>query len=149
MGLITTAASKTTTQRVRASWSTPTNGFTTGNGNLAKPMGSENILQKTALVNYFCWLKKVYEGNWVNDQKSGIGKLIYVNGTVYEGEFFESKKSGFGKFTWPDRSHYEGSWIQDRIEGYGKYVYADGRIFKGKWVENNMMGYGELTWPNE
>ncbi len=32
-----------------------------------------------------------YTGNYVNGQKSGIGKMVYPNGDVYEGQWSEDK----------------------------------------------------------
>ena len=35
--------------------------------------------------------KARYAGNYVNGQKSGVGKMVYPNGDVYEGEWVENK----------------------------------------------------------
>ena len=40
----------------------------------------------------------VYDGEWINDQKSGYGKFIFANGNQYTGEFLNSKKHGKGVF---------------------------------------------------
>ena len=35
---------------------------------------------------------------------------MYANGNVYEGEFVDGQKSGFGKFIWNNGKCYEGLW---------------------------------------
>jgi hypothetical protein len=37
-----------------------------------------------------------YEGAWVEDRRSGKGKLTLQSGEVYEGDFVENKKNGDG-----------------------------------------------------
>ena len=41
----------------------------------------------------------VYEGAWETDRKSGQGRLVYSEtGNVYVGEFVDGKRSGRGRF---------------------------------------------------
>ncbi len=40
-----------------------------------------------------------YEGAWVDDKRSGKGKLTLLSGEVYEGDFVENKKNGDGYVT--------------------------------------------------
>lgn len=39
--------------------------------------------------------KAKYEGNYVNGQKSGIGKMTFPNGDIYEGEWADDKVMQF------------------------------------------------------
>ena len=39
-----------------------------------------------------------YEGEWMNNQPNGHGKLILKNGSFYIGEFNEGKKNGKMEF---------------------------------------------------
>ena len=38
----------------------------------------------------------------------GKGIFTWLDGRRYEGEYIEDKKSGFGIFLWPDGRKYEG-----------------------------------------
>ena len=41
----------------------------------------------------------IYEGEFKNGRKEGIGKHITNQGWIYEGEWKKGKKNGNGKFT--------------------------------------------------
>ena len=51
--------------------------------------------------------------SFLNDQRSGHGLLILVNGDRYDGEFRDDKKNGPGVYTWPDGRRYDGEWRDD------------------------------------
>lgn len=38
----------------------------------------------------------VYDTNWEDDKKNGLGFILFKNGDVYKGEFREDKREGFG-----------------------------------------------------
>lgn len=38
----------------------------------------------------------VYEGDWIDDHRTGWGKVTYENGDVYEGEWMKDKRHGLG-----------------------------------------------------
>lgn len=40
--------------------------------------------------------KKIYEGQWKNDQMEGEGRFDFMNGKVYKGSFKQGKLEGFG-----------------------------------------------------
>ena len=40
----------------------------------------------------------VYEGGFINDKFSGIGKITYKSGSWHEGSFKNGKKNGLGKY---------------------------------------------------
>ena len=40
----------------------------------------------------------------------GKGTFKWLDGRYYEGEYLDDKKSGFGTFGWPDGRMYEGQW---------------------------------------
>jgi hypothetical protein len=40
----------------------------------------------------------------------GHGKETLDTGAVYEGEFYNDKKQGLGKIKWPNGDYYEGKW---------------------------------------
>ena len=60
------------------------------------------------------WVK--YEGQFVDDNKCGRGKLVLSNNEVFEGEF-----------------------NNDSIEGEGVFVTEAKRVVRGEWRENRMV----------
>jgi hypothetical protein len=51
---------------------------------------------------------QVYEGQWVNGKKQGVGKYTFSNGELYDGDYFNNRKHGYGKYTFKNGSSYEG-----------------------------------------
>ena len=40
--------------------------------------------------------KDIYEGDWLNDYRDGIGKLYFSNGDMYQGQWKNNLKDGLG-----------------------------------------------------
>ncbi|CAM6128771.1 unnamed protein product [Calypogeia fissa] len=56
----------------------------------------------------------VYNGEWANDKRNGIGTLTMVNGNVYIGHWVDDMKEGLGVFYYKEKeSKYEGVWKKD------------------------------------
>ena len=66
--------------------------------------------------------KKIYEGSFVNGEKSGNGVLNLSNGDKYEGEFKNNK-----------------------YNGKGVYYFKGGKSWSGNFKEGSFDGEGELT----
>jgi hypothetical protein len=60
------------------------------------------------------WIR--YEGNFVDDNKDGKGKLFLSNGEVFEG-YFKS----------------------DLVTGEGTFYKTDGKIIRGLWKDNQLV----------
>lgn len=61
---------------------------------------------------------KSYQGNFVNNEKSGNGVEVYTNNDIYIGEFKNNKKNGFGKLCSNNGIvKYSGNWSDDKIIG--------------------------------
>lgn len=88
--------------------------------------------------------KSKYEGNYINGQKSGIGKMTYPNGDVYEGEWNEDKMHGDGTYVYKKTGDiYSGSWVNGKKQGYGRYEFeADRSMMVGNW-ENGQFKTGK------
>jgi len=65
------------------------------------------------------------EGEWKEDQMSGVGTFHYASGAVYQvyvrllcliskGEWLDNKYNGKGKYTFPDGSFYQGDWLDNK-----------------------------------
>lgn len=64
----------------------------------------------------------IYEGNYANHKKEGMGVMKYPDGSVYEGEFHEGRRHGHGKYTYPNGDTYEGEWNQGKKHGKGVFT---------------------------
>lgn len=42
---------------------------------------------------------------------NGEGKLLWTTGKCYDGDWVEDKKSGYGIYTWEDGQVYDGNWL--------------------------------------
>lgn len=85
-----------------------------------------------------------YEGEWAYNKRNGTGRET-AQGVIYDGNFLNDTKTGRGKFQWVDGSWFEGDLLNGEIEGEGEYHWSDGKWYKGQWKEGKMHGNGELT----
>lgn len=88
----------------------------------------------------------IYVGNFKNGQKTGIGKIQFLNGTLYEGNFLNDKYEGNGKLILPNGCIYEGEFHNNVFDGKGKYIYKDGKIYEGNFKGGLKNGFGKLSW---
>ena len=90
----------------------------------------------------------IYDGDFVNDKKEGIGKRIYKDG-YYIGPWLKDKRQGKGIIFYKDGSiKYEGDFAKDKIEGNGKYVFENGNYYIGQFLNNRLHGKGTLYYNN-
>ena len=61
----------------------------------------------------------------------GKGKLNHPSGDFYEGEFVNNNPTGLGKYVKTSGEIYEGFWLLDKPHGKGKYRFSDGMIKEG------------------
>jgi len=64
--------------------------------------------------------------------KNSCGTFQETNG-VYEGEWKDNNKEGLGKKSFSDKSVYMGSWKNNMKEGQGVYVWQDNTKYVGHW----------------
>ena len=67
----------------------------------------------------------------------------------YEGEYLNDKKSGFGTFNWAHGNYYTGNYFDDQRNGYGEMYWNDGAYYKGQWERGVQSGEGLLYIPGE
>lgn len=84
-----------------------------------------------------------YEGQWINDNGHGKGKIYYPDNSIYEGNINNNKMHGYGKYIWPDNSSYLGNWKHGKMEGKGYFTHYDNHILKGIF-KNNFYLYSDL-----
>jgi hypothetical protein len=62
------------------------------------------------------------------------------DGSVYEGNWEDDQRSGLGSMTWADGQRYIGNWKNGRKEGRGEEIWSDGRKYVGEYKNSNMHG---------
>lgn len=66
-----------------------------------------------------------YEGQFLNNLKHGIGKMVYASkNETYFGEFKNDKRQGEGMYTYANKDVYSGKWASGKKDGQGTYVCA-------------------------
>jgi len=58
---------------------------------------------------------------------------------VYQGDYINDKKSGEGVYTWAHGNEYRGRFLDDYKHGYGEMIWADGRTYRGMWEKGKMV----------
>lgn len=113
----------------------------------------------------------VYAGNFIDNQRTGLGKTQWPGGSFYEGEylggdfhgkgtytwangeqyvgdFVHNKRTGSGKYTWTDGAMYIGGYFDGKCDGFGKYIHSDGEVFEGRYKDGMRHGEGTVTYPD-
>ena len=59
--------------------------------------------------------------------------MTEADGTIYNGDFVDNKKSGEGFILYANGDRYEGHFVCDLYHGEGTIFYNDGKEEKGSW----------------
>ena len=87
---------------------------------------------------YDFWGRLIYEGQYINGEKSGYSKEYYNNKLIFEGQYLNDKRNGKGKGYFNDRLVFEGEFENGRRNGRVKEYYTNGNLkFEGQYL------YGE------
>ena len=74
-----------------------------------------------------------YEGWWKDGWMNGHGRFT-IYGAIYEGEYVEGNKCGSGKMIFANKSEYEGGWKDGAKHGNGVDIYAhNGEKWEGEY----------------
>lgn len=90
----------------------------------------------------------VYEGTFIDDKMTGVGKMTYANGDVYEGGMLDSKKHGEGRFQFSNGNVYDGWYVEDAMTGYGVFTWSSGACYEGYFENDIKQGQGKMTFAN-
>ena len=60
--------------------------------------------------------------------------MFWANGDRYEGDFVDDKRTGRGAFIWANGDRYEGEFIDDHRLHTGRYIF-NGRTDEGSEAE--------------
>ena len=87
----------------------------------------------------------IYTGTIVDNLKSGHGVMRYSFGALYDGEWVNDVRSGNGIVYWENNPDvpfikFEGQFANDWIDGEGTLYYKDGRIETGIWKGTEKIG---------
>jgi hypothetical protein len=76
-----------------------------------------------------------YEGEWLDNQPHGQGKITYADNTVYGGEWWRGLPHGQGYMRWPNGSRFTGSWTNGKPNGAGTLRMEDSyNEYTGIWI---------------
>lgn len=89
----------------------------------------------------------IYIGEWKAGKKNTTGKGLWTrkDGTQYEGSWVNDLKHGMGTMRYPDQSYYVGEFAKGYEHGQGKKVYANGARFEGRFRFGKRDGPGVFT----
>lgn len=94
--------------------------------------------------------KDIYLGYWDNGYLEGYGKVFNkLDKPVYEGNFVEDVKYGIGRFYLKNNEKYEGQFSNNAFNGSGIYIFKDGRIWIGYFVGNGKERAGVQIYPDK
>jgi hypothetical protein len=92
----------------------------------------------------FCSL---YEGEWLNGEKNGVGLLIEnMHNDVYIGQFKNNLKHGKGSYYWYHCDFYEGDYVSGKRTGKGYYKWLNGDTYEGEFFDSKKHGNGHYKW---
>ena len=89
-----------------------------------------------------------YMGEWVKDKMCGNGLFYFDDGDVYDGQFADGQKHGIGSLRRSGGLEFVGEWVRDKLSeratwtGKGAYRLANGDLGIGVWLESKMNGHG-------
>jgi hypothetical protein len=104
-----------------------------------------------------------YDGQWLADERSGRGVMMYADGSKYDGEWLNDKRHGTvctraracaraishttrTQGVWRDAAGnvYDGAWRQGKRSGVGTFTSADARYaYEGDWLDDRRTGRGK------
>lgn len=106
-----------------------------------------NFDDKTNTVNIVSPLPKTIEKVVEKQSQKTTGKINYNDGAFFEGEILNNQPNGYGKLTFSNKEVIEGSFSDGLINGLVKYYFSNGVIF-GEYINGNMNGSATFYFNN-
>ena len=66
-----------------------------------------------------------------------LGRALYIGQVDLEGH-----RSGLGILMWADGSRYLGEWLSDKRSGHGVQLFSDGSSYTGQFLASRRHGHG-------
>ena len=89
---------------------------------------------------------KVVDTEFIEDPLNGYHEVRYTNG-VYEGDYKDNVRHGVGTYTWDDGSIYEGEWKDDERTGFGN-LKTENFTYSGLFKNGKYNGVGTIEFKN-
>ncbi|CAK9063217.1 Thymus-specific serine protease (Serine protease 16), partial [Durusdinium trenchii] len=91
----------------------------------------------------------IYDGEWLEGNRHGVGKQIWPDGTEYLGQWRMGRAHGLGHIKHSDGDSYSGEWFNGRAHGLGIYRFQDGAAcYEGQFRCDHRDGLGVETWTD-
>jgi hypothetical protein len=99
----------------------------------------------------------ILRGTWVNGSAPSNATIVYDNNSTlatFEGDLIDGQKWGFGKLVWKDGCSYEGQFERDRMHGFGKMKFRNVELenqlvkYEGDFFEDDLAGNGSVFLQN-
>jgi hypothetical protein len=90
----------------------------------------------------------VYDGDFLNNQRTGKGIFRWNNGNVYDGDFLNNQRTGKGIFRWNNGNVYEGDFLNDKCTGKGVLRWVDGCVHEGGFLNGMRNGKGKFKFSD-
>lgn len=87
----------------------------------------------------------IYEGQWVDNARQGVGRYRYPNGDIYEGTWQNNLMQGYGVYQYANGDRYEGEMKRNQVTGYGTLYFSNGDVYKGRVSNALFHEYGSLA----
>jgi hypothetical protein len=89
---------------------------------------------------------RYYDGDWQNGLRHGHGIFHQANGTTYEGQWVNDQQSGAGKLVTEvsAKFEYDGQWANGKRNGIGISIDCYEQ-YEGQFENNKRHGYGKVT----
>ena len=92
---------------------------------------------------------RIYNGNWIQDNKQGQGTMAYPDGSKYMGQWIDDKRNGPGAISYKNKDEYHGEWDDDkRKNGNGTMIYSNDDQYQGNFVDDKRNGNGVIVYKN-
>ena len=92
--------------------------------------------------------KATYYGTFTNNQKDGIGYIIFNDRSYYSGLWSKNQRNGKGLIRWSEGHSYFGSWQNDKMHGQGIFEWKKGDKYKGMYSNDLRHGDGIYYYSN-
>ena len=113
------------------------------------------------------------EGDIVDNNITGQGKLTWNDGSFYEGDIVDGLRHGHGAFkaatctyvgewvkgrrsgkgicyfTEDESCFYKGDWLDGKRHGNGRMQFSSGNVYEGEWRDDLKSGTGEMNWVTQ
>lgn len=94
--------------------------------------------------------KRIYKGNFVNDNIQGEGIMSFADGVIILGNFSAggNLNDGFVQIAYKNGDRYAGSYKNNKQTKSGTYYFANGDVYKGEFEAGVKEGHGEIKYEN-